>query len=89
MCLPGLAPGNTQGLPSLRGMPRSTAMAGSPKCTTLEPVLESGNRSSPVSQVDVVPTQAHDLTAPAAGQHQQANGGNRRQRGEALPLRVT
>ena len=40
-------------------------------------------------QVDVLPSQTHDLAAPAAGQHQQADGGDRRRRREALPLCVT
>ena len=71
---PGLVPGMTQGLPGTRGRAARTSAASTESEIVRGPVLLSGRRSSWGVEVHVVPAQRQDLVAPAAGEHEQADG---------------
>ena len=71
---PGLVPGITQGLPGTLGMAARTSAASTDSEIVRGPVLLSGKAQLLGLQVHILPAQRQDLVAPAAGEHEQADG---------------
>ena len=83
---PVLAPGMTQGLPGTRGMAASTSAASAESEIVRGPVLLSGKAQLVGVEVHVLPAEGEDLVAPAAGEHEQADG--RCRMGREAPRRL-
>ena len=83
---PVLVPGMTQGLQGTRGMAARTSAASTESEIVRGPVLLSAQTKLLRLQVHVVPAQREDLVAPAAGEHEQADG--RRRMGRKPPGRL-